>query len=148
MNKSESTVGYNRVAIKRNITSFDTKQSPVSSVSLRDKFVCYFTGECEELRVARIQLTAYQKTLEAEHLRLGLARSQHYEGGKRLYADFERQKLQLQKWGLSTIIPPFQIQVNCWITFDNNLSSISFERVVLYSDYFITNKAKINAIPT
>ena len=37
------------------------------------------------------------RTPEAEHYRLGLARSQRYEGGKRLYVDFGRQKLQLQK---------------------------------------------------
>ena len=133
MSKSESTVGYNRVAIKRSVSSFDSKLSSVSPVSIRDKFVCYFTGECEELRVARIQLTAYQKTLETEHLRLGLARSQHYEGGKRLYADFERQKFQLQKWGLSTIIPPFQIQVSCRITVDGNPSCKSLKQGVQYS---------------
>lgn len=132
MNKSESTVGYNRVAIKRSVSSSDSKPSSVSSVSIRDKFVCYFTGECEELRVARTQLTAYMRTLEAEHHRLGLARSQHYEGGKRLYADFERQKLQLQKWGLSTIIPPFQIQVNCSIISENN-SQLTVS--LLYEEY-------------
>ena len=33
-----------------------------------------------------------------------------YEGGKKLHLDFEKQKIQLQKWGLMSILPAFQMQ--------------------------------------
>jgi hypothetical protein len=111
LKKSDSNVGYNRVAIKRGSSGSDVKSSSASSVSIRDKFMCFWTGESEDIRVSRIRLSAYLKVLEAEHLRIGVARSQHYDGGKRLFDDFERQKLQLHKWGLASILPAFHMQV-------------------------------------
>lgn len=77
--------------------------------------MCFWTGESEDIRASRIRLNAYLKVLEAEHLRIGVARSQHYDGGKRLFDDFERQKLQLHKWGLANILPAFHMQVREFI---------------------------------
>ena len=110
MTKStKSNVGYNRVAIKRGPQS-DPKPI-LSYISYRDKFMCFVTGESEETRVARSRLSAYLKMLESEYQCVGVARSQHYEGGKKLCSDFEVQKLQLQKWGLLTVLQVFQMQV-------------------------------------
>ena len=123
---SPSNVGYNRVAIRKGASSGDLRQSSVSSISTKDRLMCFLTGENEDVRTARLQLSGYLKLLEAECARLGVARSQHYDGGKKLFEDFERQKLQLQKWGLHSLIPAFQMQVmstpnhvyfcSCWLT--------------------------------
>lgn len=109
---SPSNVGYNRVAIRKGTSTGDLRLSSAPSISTKDRLMCFFTGENEDVRTARLQLSGYLKLLESECARLGVARSQHYDGGKKLFDDFERQKLQLQKWGLHSLIPAFQMQVN------------------------------------
>ena len=104
-------VGYNRVAIKKMIPSSESKPLLAFPVSIRDKFMCFLTGENEEVRMARSRLNAYLKMLESEYLSVEVARTQHFEGGKKLCSDFEVQKQQLHKWGVKSILPAFQIQV-------------------------------------
>ena len=109
---SRPNIGYNRVAIRKPTPAVESKPLLAFPVSIKDKFMCFMTGENEDTRLARLRLNAYLKLLQSEYLHLEVSRSQHFEGGKRLCAEFEIQKLQLHKWGLTNILPSFHMQVN------------------------------------
>jgi hypothetical protein len=109
-------VGYNRITMKKasNSGAGTAKTLPATvsqpSISLKDRFICYITGENEEDRLIRTTLTAYLNVLQQELIMTERARIQHYEGGGRLRHDFEKQALRLQRWGLLQILPAFQMQ--------------------------------------
>lgn len=108
---NKPNVGYNRILSKppQKATHVTTAALP-STVSVKDKLICFMTGENEEERLIRTRLIAYLKLLQGELLLNEKTRKQHYEGGKKLHLDFEKQKIQLQKWGLMSILPAFQMQ--------------------------------------
>lgn len=66
LKRPKSNVGYNRVAIKRG-PHINPKPILSFPVSYKDKFMCFFTGESEDTRVARSRLSSYLKLLEAEY---------------------------------------------------------------------------------
>jgi len=116
------TVGYGRIALRNKqgagvtkATSSSVKPSSAAAPSLpmRDKLICFMTGESEEERLIRAQLSTYLKLLMNEAVLIDKARRQQYDGGKKLHLDFERQKVQLQKWGLVQLLPAFQMQA--WV---------------------------------
>jgi hypothetical protein len=116
------TVGYGRIALRSKQGAGVTKapssgvkpsSAAAPSLPMRDKLICFMTGESEEERLIRAQLTTYLKLLMNEAVLIDKARRQHYDGGKKLHLDFERQKVQLQKWGLVQLLPAFQMQA--WV---------------------------------
>ena len=74
------------------------------------------TGENEEHRLIRNRLTAYVKILQTEMNLIERARKQHIEGSKKLHTDLQKQKIQLQKWGLYNMLPAFNMQVSIYHT--------------------------------
>ena len=109
---SRKIVGYNRVVIRKPPSVVESNSTLTSPVAMKDRFMCFITGESEETRLARLRLNGYLKLLQSEYLHLEVARLQHFDGGKKLCAEFEVQKLQLQKWGSTNILPLFHMQVN------------------------------------
>ena len=107
---NKPNVGYNRILSKPPQKAQITTSALPSTVSVKDKLICFMTGENEEERLIRTRLVAYLKLLQGELQLNEKTRKQHYEGGKKLHLDFEKQKIQLQKWGLMSILPAFQMQ--------------------------------------
>ena len=109
---SKKNVGYNRVAIRKPPSVVESNSMLAFPVGIKDRFMCLITGESEERRLARLRLNAYLKLLQSEYLHMEVARLQHFDGGKKLCAEFEVQKLQLHKWGSTNILPLFHMQVS------------------------------------
>ena len=107
---NKPNVGYNRILSKPPQKVQVTTAALPLTVSVKDKLICFMTGENEEERLIRTRLIAYLKLLQGELQLNEKTRKQHYEGGKKLHLDFEKQKIQLQKWGLMSILPAFQMQ--------------------------------------
>ena len=111
------SVGYCRIVMRKpgvgNASAPGGTAKPTiasASLPMRDKLICFMTGESEEERLIRARLSAYLKLLQSEAMQIDKARRQHYDGGKKLHLDFERQKVQLHKRGLVQLLPAFQMQ--------------------------------------
>ena len=107
---NKPNVGYNRILSKPPQKAVVTTAALPTTVSVKDKLICFMTGENEEERLIRTRLVAYHKLLQGELQLNEKTRKQHYDGGKKLHLDFEKQKIQLQRWGLMSILPAFQMQ--------------------------------------
>lgn len=103
--KTMATIGPMRETV------LDDPEASLSTISsLKDRLMSFMNGETELERKTRLRLNWYKDMLTNEVNIFKRAKLHHYKHGVDLALEFERQEIQLQRWGLVNILPVFRMQ--------------------------------------